>query len=131
MSSDDEPEQDPQQVETTAGPWGERRTLVVQNIRDERGWSRRELHADEDGSLVIEGHDLGSGVSDFWGQGMGQYEFTRTVSPAGVVELRLSMGIGDAPLLESLGSRFSTTRALEEYLEAKGIETEFWSWVTD
>jgi hypothetical protein len=84
-----------QQVETTAGPQGERRTLVVQNIRDERGWLRRELHAEEDGSLVIEGQDLGSGVSDFWGEGMGEYEFTRTVSPAAVAELRLSLGIGD------------------------------------
>ena len=48
-------------------------------------------------------------VSDFWGDGMTEYEFTRTLSPAAVAALRLSLGIGDAPLLEALGSRFETT----------------------
>ena len=105
--------------------------MVVENSHDERGWQRRELHAKEDGTLVIEGHDLGSGVSDFWGDGLTEYEFTRTLSPAAVAELRLSLGIGDAPLLEALGSRFETTGELEEYLKVNGIETTFWSRVGD
>ena len=42
-------------------------------------------------------------------------------------EAPLIIGVGDAPLLESLGSRFETTDALEDYLKANGIETTFWS----
>ncbi len=108
-----------------------RLTLVVMNRRDEKGSLLGELHADQDGTLVIEGHDLGSGVSDFWGDGLTEYEFARTLSPAAVAELRLSLGIGDAPLLEALGSRFQTTGALEEYLKTNEIETTFWSRVGD
>jgi hypothetical protein len=99
--------------------------------RDERGWLRRELHAEEDGTLIIEGHDLGSGVSDAWGDGLTEYEFVRTVSPAAVEELRQSLGIGNGPLLDALNSRFETTIALEEYLKVNGIETTFWSRVGD
>ena len=70
-------------------------------------------------------------MSDFWGDGLTEYEFTRTLSPVAVAALRLSLGIGDAPLLEALASRFETTGALEQYLEANGIETTFWSRVGD
>jgi len=134
MSGDDDESTlaaQPLHVKIAAGPSGVRRTLVVQNMRDERGWLLRELHADEDGTLVIEGQDLGSGVSDFWGDGLTEYEFTRTLSPVAVAALRLSLGIGDAPVLEALGSRFETTGALEQYLEAHGIESSFWSRVGD
>jgi hypothetical protein len=103
----------------------------MENSRDERGSYRRELHVDKDGTLIIEGHDLGSGVSNFWGDGLTEYEFTRTLSPAAVAELRLSLGVAEAPLLEALGSQFETTGALEEYLKVNGIETTFWSRVGD
>lgn len=133
MPNGDEPEPGPpqRQVTTTTGPSGVRRTIVMTNRRDKQGWLLRELHADEDGTLVIEGHDLGSGVSNAWGDGLTEYEFVRTVSPAAVAELRLGLSIGDDPILEALGSRFETTRALEAYLEANGIETAFWSRVGD
>ncbi len=58
---------------------------------------------------------------------MTEYEFIRTLAPAAVAALRSSLGIGDAPLLEAMGSRFQTTDALEDYLKVNGIETTFWS----
>lgn len=129
----DKPESSPQTEpgEGSALPKRVRETIVMAKARDERGWYSRELHAEEDGTLTIEGHDLGSGVSNFWGDGMTEYEFTRTLSVAAVAQLRLSLGIDDTQLLEILRSRFETTHALEEYLEANGIETTFWSRVGD
>jgi len=101
--------------------------MVITSSRDEKGWQRRELHEEADGTVVIEGHDLGRGVSDFWGAGLTEYEFTRTLSAAAVVELRLALGIGTAALLEALGSRFEGTADLERYVEENGIESTFWS----
>ena len=68
-----EPMQPARTVDTTTGPGGVRRTMVMESNRDERGWQRRELHEEPDGTLVIEGQDLGSGVADFWGGGMSEY----------------------------------------------------------
>ena len=93
--------------------------------------SKRASFEEADGSLVIEGQDLGSGVSDFWGAGLSEYEFTRTLSTAAVTELRRALGIGEAPLLEAVASRFKTTGDLESYLKATGIESTFWSRVGD
>ena len=99
----------------------------MKNSRDKRGWQSRALRANEDGTVEISGQDFGSGVSDFWGDGLTEYEFIRTLSPDAVAALRLSLDIGDAPLLEALGFRFETTDALEDYLQVNGIETTFWS----
>ena len=118
-------------VKTTAGPNGVRRTVVMEDSQDFRGWQRRELHEEANGSLVIEGQDLGSGVSDFWGGGQTEYEFTRTIAPPAVGALRLALQIGDTPLLEVLEMRFETTSDFEAYLTANGIETSFWSRVGD
>lgn len=106
-------------------------TVVMENTRDERGSFYRALRLQDDGSLVIEGQDLGRGVSDFWGDGLSEYEFARTVAPSDVAQLRAAAALDDSNLLQALKSRFKTTSALETFLSDHSIETTFWSRVGD
>lgn len=103
--------------------------LMLSMTRDERGFSRRSICLESDGSLVIEGHDLGPGVSDSWGAS--EYEFARTVGPAGVAELRRAADLGDAPLLEAIRDRFGDTSRLERFLQDHRIESSLWSRIGD
>ena len=131
LGGEPEPIPRPVSVEVTTWPGGLRQTMVMTSRRDEKGWLRRELHEKEDGTLVIEGHDLGSGCPDSWGEGLTEYEFTRTLASAAVAELRVSLGIGDGPLLEALDARFGPPMNWRNTSRSNGIETAFWSWVTD
>lgn len=106
-------------------------TVDMENTRDERGSFYRALRLQEDGSLVIEGHDIGRGVSDFWGAESSEYEFARTVAPSAVAQLRVAAALDDSNLLQALKSRFGTTAELETFLSDHGIETTFWSRVGD
>jgi hypothetical protein len=108
-----------------------KQTVVFSQWPDDRGSSYRAIHLADDGSLVIEGQDMGSGVSDFFGAGFSEYEFYRTVRPTGVAQLGELVGIGRVNILDGLREHFGTTRALEQFLEENGIESEFWSRVGD
>jgi hypothetical protein len=105
--------------------------MEFEQTDDERGYCRRSVRLLEDGSLRIEGHDMGGGVEDFWGQGLDEYEFYRTVPPDGVQSLREILGLeADDDLLGDLHARFGRpggTYELEQLLQAHGIHTEFWS----
>ena len=106
-------------------------TVDMENTRNERGSFHRVLRLQDDGSLVIEGQDIGRGVSDFWGAESSEYEFARTVAPSAVVQLRVAAALDDSNLLQALKSRFGTTAELETFLSDHGIETTFWSRVGD
>jgi len=108
-----------------------KQTLVFSQGPGERGSSYRAIHLEDDGSLVIEGQDVGSGVGDFFGGGYSEYEFFRTVRPTGVAKLGELVGLGDVNILDGLREHFGTTRALEQFLEENGIESHFWSRVGD
>lgn len=105
-----------------------RQTEVFAQRSDADGTYYRAVHFDEDGSLTIEGHDMGPGVELIFGDGITEYEFTRTVDEAEVLKLREAMGLGaESPLLALLRSKFATTSALEDFLDDKEIKSEFWS----
>lgn len=107
-----------------------RQSVDFENRRDEAGLTRRSVHLDDDGSLTIEGHDLGDAVEQFWG--CREYEFERRIDLAGVARLRATLGVQDhQPLLEALRDRFASTNELEDAIAASGIESEFWSRVGD
>ncbi|MET0863901.1 MAG: hypothetical protein ABWZ98_06165 [Nakamurella sp.] len=108
-----------------------KQTIAIRATNDEQGYTSRTISLDDDGSLVIEGQDLGSGVGDFWGGGFSEYEFARTIRREGVARLKELSGVGDANVLESLRDRFGSTRAMETFLEENGIESSFWSRVGD
>ena len=94
-----------------------------------KGSSSRRMRERADGGLVIAGHDLGPDVQRVFG--FDEYEFHRTVDPAGVRQLRLAAGLGDGPLVPALEERFAGTRAVEVFLAAQGIPTKFWSRIGD
>jgi len=108
-----------------------KQTVVISQKSDEQGYFYRAIHLEDDGSLVIEGQDIGSGVGDFFGGENSEYEFFRTVRPQDVARLRRLADVGDANLLDSLRDRFDSTRSLETFLEQHGIESDFWSRVGD
>ena len=41
-------------------------SLGIAGVKDERDLYYQALHLEDDGRLVIEGHDLGSGVGEGW-----------------------------------------------------------------
>lgn len=84
----------------------------------------------DDGSLTIEGQDLGDVPEGILGGR--EYEFCRRVSPAGVARFRETLGLAaDEPLLPALRARFERTDDIERALAAAGIDTDFWSRVGD
>ncbi|MGL5810857.1 MAG: hypothetical protein ACRCYQ_13015 [Nocardioides sp.] len=71
----------------------------------------------QDGTLVIEIHDLGPVVRKFFGAG--EYEARETFSPEQTERLRASLG---ADLLAEIARRFPrSARGLTEHAEANGI----------
>ncbi len=105
--------------------------MTFEQSDDERGFCRRSVSLLDDGSLQIEGHDLGRGVENFWGSGLDEYEFSRTVPPDGVIRLRAILDLGDGDdLLGTLHARYGRpggTRELEQLLRDRGIESQFWN----
>jgi len=104
-----------------------KQTVVISQKNDEKGYFYRAIHLEDDGSLVIEGQDIGRGVEDFFGGDSSEYEFFRTIRPPAVAELERLSGISHTGLLENLRDHFGTTSALEEYLEGGGIVLTVWS----
>lgn len=106
---------------------------VLEESNDEKGTCVRIVILAPDGSLHLKGQDLGPFVQQFFGYS--EYEFVRTVSPAGVEQLRREMDIGaDDDLISALVTRFQGpggSNLLEKFLAAKGIESEFWNRVGD
>ncbi|MBN2493425.1 MAG: hypothetical protein JXR96_02440 [Deltaproteobacteria bacterium] len=110
------------------------RTVTLREIRDEHGLRYLGVRIDENGDLVIEGQDLGSGVESFWGEGASEYEWIRQVKARDLPRLLEALGAKpEADLLSLLGERFSGDRAseLERFLKAHAIPSEFWSRVGD
>jgi hypothetical protein len=109
-----------------------RETQVLVKCKDESGTTFRALHLDADGSLIIEGQDVGDGVEAIWGQGVREYEFQRRLEPDAVAQLRAVLGIDAAtPLLHGISGRVRTTVELEHLIAAEGIESTFWSRIGD
>ena len=86
-----------------------------------------------DGSLKIEGQDLGAGVA-IWGEGFTEYEWDWTVAAVDVpraVEI-LGGNAGDDPLELLKGwSRDSGGRDPGQHLKSAGLTLGFWSRVGD
>jgi hypothetical protein len=101
-------------------------------LRDERsGPDRRVLAAriDENGDLLIEGHDLVPGTSPVSGDG--EYEWRHTIAAADIPRLlELLTEGGEADVLDVLQARFTgdSSYELEEILRESGLPTRFSSW---
>ncbi|MEO3856850.1 hypothetical protein ABGB08_18230 [Acrocarpospora sp. B8E8] len=109
--------------------------MILRETRGAGGYRFLGAHLTEAGDLVVEGQDLGSGVEDFWGPGLREYERFYTVRaqhlPLLVAEL------GGAPgedLLQLLVRTCSSEDAgrLESLVAANGpVPAELWSRLGD
>ena len=85
------------------------------------------------GSLVVEGHDIGKTVLEYWGDS--DYEYAVRVPPAEVVKLYALLAVPEndqAGLLERLHFQFHTNTCFSEFrdfLDQSGIHSEGSSWV--
>jgi hypothetical protein len=112
----------------------EGRRVTLRRERDADGLRRLDVVLRDDGSLVIEGQDLGAGVERFWGAGLTEYEWTRTVEREHVPRLAAALGGGpDADVLALIEEAFAGEKAagLEALLEQEGIPFQSWSRIGD
>ena len=72
---------------------------------------------EEDGGLVFEGYDIGPVVEEHWGDS--DYEYW----------LRIDKDYKDTILLWLIKERFGTDSEFREWLNGKGIPSEFESWI--
>ncbi|TVQ39769.1 MAG: hypothetical protein EA370_04435 [Wenzhouxiangella sp.] len=82
----------------------------------------------DDGTILIEGHDLGPGVDVFLGAGMTEYEWALSIKPPGVRALKMALACDD-DVLAALGQRFSgdASADLQPFLDSNDVPYEFWS----
>lgn len=107
-------------------------TVDLYADRDSHGGSRRVwLHRKDDGSLILEGQDLGGAVTEFWGSSFTEYEWDWSL-PAHLVSAFLE-GLGIAPdaALEDVGERLKQLDRGELQPRFEDAGAEFWSRVGD
>ncbi|MEE4637162.1 MAG: hypothetical protein V2J42_00290 [Wenzhouxiangella sp.] len=102
--------------------------VLLRDIQDEGGSRQLGVRLENDGSLLIEGRDLGPGVEKFFGQGIFEYEWALKLKPPGVMKLKLALACQDN-LLDALKDRFSgeASAELQNFLDSNAIQYEFWS----
>ncbi len=91
-----------------------------------------EAYFDDDGSLVVEGYDIGKTVEDYWGDS--DYEYTTTVSPEELEKLYTALGVTSGSgneLLQEVQKRFNTNTCYSEFntfLQKHDIRAGGFSW---
>jgi hypothetical protein len=106
--------------------------VTLRDTRDEGGSRHLSASLKGDGTLLIEGQDLGPGVEGFFGPGQTEYEWAWTIRPTGVRTLKLALAC-DGDVLSALRDRFSGDAAadLQPFLDDNGVPYEPWSRVGD
>jgi hypothetical protein len=114
-------------------PDGWQRTVVLRDETD--GQDRRSLDAylATNGDFVLDGQDLGPSVEWVFGEGIREYEWTRTVPAAEVPRLLVALGATGADVLDALEAWLATHTPgqLDTLIQACGISSEFWSRMGD
>jgi hypothetical protein len=107
-------------------------SVTLRSTRDEDGSRHLGARLEDDGSLLIEGQDLGPAVERFFGPDMTEYEWAWTIRPLGVSKLKLALACDD-DVLAALIRRFSGDDAadLGSFLDDNGIPYESWSRIGD
>jgi hypothetical protein len=113
-------------------PAGSRR-VVLHNLRDDRGLRHLGAERQDDGSIVIEGHDLGPGV-EVLGPGLTEYEWVWTVASEHVPAAIEALGgeAGDDPL-RLLKVWCAEHKGADPgiHLKSAGVSIAFWNRIGD
>lgn len=106
--------------------------VTLRETRDEGGSRHLGASLKGDGTLLIEGQDIGPGVESFFGPGLTEYEWAWNIRPPGVRALKLALACDD-DVLTALRDRFSGDAAvgLQPFLDDNGVPYEPWSRVGD
>jgi len=109
-------------------------TITLREWRDADGFRRLSVDRRPDGSIFIEGHDLGPGVERVFGTGLTEYEWAWVVGPDAVPAVVAALGgrAGDDPL--PLLAAWSAAHGGVDpgsHLREAGVAIEFWSRVGD
>jgi len=103
---------------------------VLTDVRDRKGTTYRAVTLNDDGSLVLVGHDLGSEVQSFFG--CREYEFERTLSASDAQALHRLLAVPvDVDVLTAIADRFPSGTGLEAFISEHDIASRFWSRVGD
>ncbi|TVQ30924.1 MAG: hypothetical protein EA370_13325 [Wenzhouxiangella sp.] len=100
----------------------------LRETRDEGGSRQTGASLHDDGTIVVEGRDLGPAVEAFFGPGMTEYEWALSISPPGVEVLKMALACDDN-VLTALRDQFSGDAAakLQSFLDDNAVPYEFWS----
>ena len=109
-----------------------RKKVTLRNLRDNQGIRYLTASLLSDGTLKIEGQDLGEGVERVFGPNNCEYEWSYTIQPPDVLALASALGDG-GNVLFALRKRFSGDDAadLKQFMDEHGIRYAFWSRVGD
>jgi hypothetical protein len=111
-------------------PWEFEMTnyVTLRDSRDEDGSRHLSASLKKDGTLLIEGQDIGLGVERFFGPGQAEYEWAWIIRPPGVRTLKLALAC-DNDLLAVLKDLFSGDAAadLQPFLDNNRVPYEPWS----
>ncbi len=102
--------------------------VTLRDTRDEGGSRHLAARLKSDGTLLIEGQDLGPDVERFFGPEVTEYEWAWIIRSPGVRALKLALQCDDNVLV-ALRDRFSGDAAagLQSFLDDNGIPYEPWS----
>ena len=108
------------------------RSVTLRETRDELGTRHLGAKLSADGTLSIEGQELGDGVEQFFGSDNREYEWIWTIRPKDVARLAHALDAGD-DVLTALAERFAGGAAagLQQFLDEQGIRYESWSRIGD
>ncbi len=106
------------------------RSITLRSTSDGQGSRHLWAKLSADGTLTIEGQDLGAGVEQFFGYS--EYEWARTIRPQDVRKLAVALDAG-GDVLAALAKRYKDDSSfiLESFLDANGIHYESWSRIGD
>jgi hypothetical protein len=109
-----------------------RKSIILRDINNKSGSRYMDASLSDDGTLTIEGQDLGGGVQQLFGTGNYEYEWAWTIQSSNVPKLRSALDAGE-DVLAALAARFSKDAAanLKSFLDDQAIPYESWSRIGD
>jgi len=108
--------------------------VVLRNAEDAGGTRHLEARMSEDSNLIIEGQDLGKGVSGVFGEGISEYEWNYLIEKENIPLLIKALGGEEGDdILELIADRCTgeSAQSLEKVIRDNNIPHEFSSWMGD
>ena len=105
-----------------------RRYIVLRDTQDGDGRRQLSAYLQSDGTLLIEGHDMGPGVARTLGPDITEYEWAISIPSSGVQRLKLALSCQD-DILAAVLNRFSgdASGELQGFLDKHAGPYDFWS----